>query len=98
MRIVETWSTQQFKTTIYAMERWHYVEFEAGPMKQGFKFMKESHPSTAEVKEALNQPFLDEVYRTFEKMFLIKKMVFMDQCQLLGQQFQSLQVQLYQSN
>jgi len=51
MRIVETWSTQQFKTTIYAMERWHYVEFEAGPMKQGFKFMKESHPSTAKSKK-----------------------------------------------
>ena len=70
MRIVETWSTQQFKTTIYAMERWHYVEFEAGPMKQGFKFMKESHPSIGEVKEALTQPFLEEVYSTFEKMFL----------------------------
>ena len=70
MRIVETWSTKQFKTTIYAMERWHYVEFEAGPMKHGFKFMKESHPTVSDVKEALTLPFLEEVYATFEKMFL----------------------------
>jgi hypothetical protein len=39
-------------------------------MKQGFKFMKESHPSVSEVKEALTAPFLEEVYSTFEKMFL----------------------------
>ena len=70
MRIVESWSTKQFKTTIYAMERWHYVEFEAGPMKQGFKFMKESHPAVGAVKDALTEVFLAEVYATFEKMFL----------------------------
>ena len=70
MRIVESWSTKQFKTTIYAMERWHYVEFEAGRMKQGFKFMKESHPAVGDVKDALTEAFLAEVYATFEKMFL----------------------------
>ena len=70
MRIVETWSTKQFKTTIYAMERWHVVEFEAGPMKQGFKFMKDSHPAVSDVKDALTEGFLAEVYATFEKMYL----------------------------
>lgn len=70
MRIVESWSTKQFKTTIYAMERWHYVEFEAGPMKQGFKFMKDSHPAVGDVKDALTEGFLAEVYATFEKMYL----------------------------
>lgn len=70
MRIVETWTTKQFKTTIYAMERWHVVEFEAGPMKQSFKFMKESHPAVAEVKEALTTPFLDGVYKSFEQMYV----------------------------
>ncbi|MAZ96827.1 MAG: hypothetical protein CMP53_04815 [Flavobacteriales bacterium] len=69
MRIVETWSTKQFKTTIYAMERWHYVEFEAGPMKQGFKFMKDTHPTAAQVKEALNDNFLDGIYQNFEQMY-----------------------------
>jgi len=70
MRIVETWTTKQFKTTIYAMERWHVVEFEAGPMKQSFKFMKESYPAVAEVKQALTAPFLDGVYKSFEQMYL----------------------------
>jgi hypothetical protein len=70
MRIVESWSTKQFKTTIYAMERWHYVEFEAGPMKQGFKFMKDSHPAVGDVKDALTEGFLAEVYATFEKMYI----------------------------
>jgi hypothetical protein len=70
MRIVESWSTKQFKTTIYAMERWHVVEFEAGPMKQAYKFMKESHPAVGDVKDALTEGFLAEVYATFEKMYL----------------------------
>jgi len=52
------------------MERWHYVEFEAGPMKQGFKFMKDSHPVVGDVKDALTESFLAEVYATFEKMYL----------------------------
>lgn len=73
MRIVESWSTPQFKTTIYAMERWHYVEFEAGPMKQGYKFMKDRYETVAEVKSALSDAFLAEVYSAFEKMFLAFK-------------------------
>ena len=52
------------------MERWHYVEFEAGPMKQGFKFMKDSHPVVGDVKDALTEGFLAGVYATFEKMYL----------------------------
>lgn len=55
------------------MERWHYVEFEAGPMKQGFKFMKNSHPSVGDVKDSLTEGFLAEVYATFEKMYLNMK-------------------------
>ena len=70
MRIVESWSNKQFKTTIYAMERWHVVEFEAGPMKQAYKYMKETHPTVSNVKDALTDPFLAEVYATFEKMYL----------------------------
>jgi len=52
------------------MERWHVVEFEAGPMKQAYKFMKESHPAVGDVKDALTERFLAEVYSTFEKMYL----------------------------
>ena len=47
------------------MERWH-VEFEAGP-KQAYKFMKDTLYS-AMVKEALNDTFLEGVYKNFEQM------------------------------
>ena len=67
MRIVESWNTKQFKTTIYAMERWHVVEFEAGPMKQAYKFMKDTHPTPAKVKEALNDTLLKESTRTLSR-------------------------------
>lgn len=69
MRIVESWTTKQFKTTIYAMERWHYVEFEAGPMKQGFKFMKDQFPAVGDIKNAMTPAFLEGVYRNFEEMY-----------------------------
>ncbi len=52
------------------MERWHYVEFEAGPMKQGFKFMKDAHPAPADVKSALTDEFLDGVYTIFNQMYV----------------------------
>lgn len=52
------------------MERWHVVEFEAGPMKQAYKFMKDSHPAVGDVKESLTEGFLAGVYATFEKMYL----------------------------
>ncbi|MEY2963022.1 MAG: hypothetical protein RL754_283 [Bacteroidota bacterium] len=70
MRVVETWHTKQYKTTIYAMERWHYVEFEAGPMKQGYKFMKDTHPSVADIKDALTPAFQEAIYKHFEAMYL----------------------------
>ena len=59
MRIVESWNTKQFKTTIYAMERWHVVEFEAGPMKQAYKVIKDTHPTPANGIEALYDTFLE---------------------------------------
>ena len=65
MRIVETWSTKQFKTTIYAMERWYVVEFEAGPMKQAYKFMKDSHPAVGDVKKSPNRRILGGSLRYF---------------------------------
>lgn len=73
MRIVESWSTKEFKTTIYSMDLWFTVEFEAGPMKQSFKFMKSTYPGVSHVKSALRPEFLGEVYASFEKMYLAFK-------------------------
>lgn len=73
MRIVESWTTKEFKTTIYSMDLWFTVEFEAGPMKQAYKFMKATYPTVGAVKDALRPEFLAEVYASFEKMFLAFK-------------------------
>ena len=55
------------------MERWHVVEFEAGPMKQAYKFMKDSHPSPAAVKEALTDTFLAGVQADARALELLKQ-------------------------
>ena len=69
MRIAESWNTPQYRVVIYTLETAWYVEFEAGPMKQGYKFNKEKWPTLQAVKDALTTNFLTEVYTCFEKMY-----------------------------
>jgi hypothetical protein len=69
MRIAETWNTPQYRVFIYTLETAWYVEFEAGPMKQGYKFSKEKFPGLMDVKNALTETFMGEVYAHFNSMF-----------------------------
>jgi hypothetical protein len=69
MRIAESWTLPQYRIVVYTLDTSWYVEFEAGPMKQGYKLSKEKYASLAAVKEALDTPFLDAVYEHFNKMF-----------------------------
>ena len=39
-------------------------------MKQAYKFMKDTHPSPAAVKEALTDAYLAGVYKNFEQMYV----------------------------
>lgn len=73
MRIAESWTTPQYKISIYTLDTHWYVEFEAGPMKQGYKFNKEKFPSIVDVKNAMTEEFLSEVYQHFNGMFLSLK-------------------------
>ncbi len=73
MRIAETLNTPQFRIVIYTLDNTWYVEFEAGPMKQGYKMQKEKFPAIADVKNALNEIFLSEVYQHFNGMFISLK-------------------------
>lgn len=75
MRIAESWTTKQFRVVIYTLETQWYVEFEAGPMKQGYKFSKEKYATLADVHEALSPAFQTEVYEHFNRMFLSLKKV-----------------------
>ena len=75
MRIADSWNTPQYRVVIYTLETAWYVEFEAGPMKQGYKFSKEKWFGLQQVKEALTVDFLTEVYGSFENMYKsIKKL------------------------
>jgi hypothetical protein len=69
MRIADSWKTQQFRTVVYTLETAWYVEFEAGPMKQGYKFSKEKYPALQDVKNALSAAFTSQVYTHFESMY-----------------------------
>jgi hypothetical protein len=69
MRIADAWNTPQYRVVIYTLENNWYVEFEAGPMKQGYKMSKEKWPNLQSVKEALSVDFLTDVYARFESMY-----------------------------
>lgn len=69
MRIAESFTTPQYRVVIYTLDTAWYVEFEAGPMKQGYKLKKEKHPSLEAVKNALSENFMAEVYAHFNAMF-----------------------------
>ncbi len=73
MRIAESITTPQFRIVIYTLDTSWYVEFEAGPMKQGYKWSKEKVLSLADVKNILDENFLAEVYSHFNNMFLTLK-------------------------
>ena len=73
MRIAESWNTPQYRVVIYTLDAAWYVEFEAGPMKQGYKWTKEKCPSIVDVKNAMTEEFLTEVYSHFNAMFLSLK-------------------------
>lgn len=69
MRIAEAWTTPQFRIAIYTLDLHWYVEFEAGPMKQGYKFSKEKYPALPDVKNLIASGFSDAVYNHFNNMF-----------------------------
>lgn len=73
MRIADTILSPRFKTVIYTLENHWYVEFEAGPMKQGYKLSKEKYPALGDVHQVLSVSFLDGVYQQFNQMFGLLK-------------------------
>jgi hypothetical protein len=64
------------KIMVYGLDRWYYIEIEAGPMKQGYKFDKEAFTGLNELEQHLSQHgFWDAVYAQFEQMYLAFKPV-----------------------
>ena len=69
MRIVDTIAHPSMRIIIYALEKHFYVEFEAGPMKQGFRFSKEQMNGIEGVKTLLDNRFVAEVESRFGEMY-----------------------------
>jgi hypothetical protein len=69
MRIADTVIHPRMRIIIYALEKHFYVEFEAGPMKQGFRFSKEQMNGVNGVKALLNDGFVAEVENRFGEMY-----------------------------
>jgi hypothetical protein len=73
MRIVEIIPHQTFKISLFVTEKEFVLQFEAGPMIQTYKYSKDIYPSALEVKQAINDVFLDKVHDLFNEMFLNRK-------------------------
>lgn len=69
MRVLGSIPHPRFKITAFTLERFYYVEIEAGPMKQGYKLHKEHFASLAEIAAFMDDNFLGETNRLFEEMY-----------------------------
>lgn len=70
MRQVGTIAHNRYKIIVYATEQYFYVEAEAGPMKQCFKFLKDDITNLGELEVLFTSQFKDAIYETFNTMFV----------------------------
>lgn len=69
MRIVGTLPHPRFRIVVYELDKHLYVEFEAGPMKQGYKWPKAKMKSLGTVQAAMDEDFLLAVEERFNAMY-----------------------------
>jgi hypothetical protein len=70
MRVVDTISHPHFKITVFGTDLYFYIEIEAGPMKQAYKFNKSQTENLEQLKMRLDSEFLGKVHDSFNKMYL----------------------------
>ncbi len=68
MRVADSISHPRMRIIIYTLDKHYYVEFEAGPMKQGFRFSKEQTGGTEGVKRIVEGALCDNVEARFHQM------------------------------
>jgi hypothetical protein len=69
MRQVGTLPHPQYKIVVYGAEHYFYVEIEAGPMKQCYKFKKDLVANLTELESLFTPEFKAEIYEGFNTMF-----------------------------
>ena len=69
MRILGTIPNAEFRIVVYELESHLYTEFEAGPMKQGYKWPKSKFNGIPAVQLVLDAVFLSKVKSRFNEMY-----------------------------
>lgn len=73
MRSVGRIPHPKFRIEVYSQEQYFYVEIEAGPMKQCYKFSKDQVANLDVVQKVLDEDFLTRCYTRFEDMYTTQK-------------------------
>ena len=68
MRVADTIPHPRMRIIIYTLDKHYYVEFEAGPMKQGFRFSKEQTGGAEGVKRIVEGDLCNNVEARFHQM------------------------------
>lgn len=69
MRVLANIPHPTYSITAFTLEKYYYIEIEAGPMKQCYKLHKETTDGLEGIKKWLSGGFLEEVQRIFEEMY-----------------------------
>lgn len=69
MRVLGHIPHPTYKITAYTLDRYYYVEIEAGPMKQCYKLHQESTPGMVGIQKWLDKEFTSSLQSVFENMY-----------------------------
>ncbi len=75
MRIVGRIPHPEFSISVFEMNEKFVVKFEAGPMEQTFKFLKEGLSSMESIEALFDEEFINNIRSRFEGMYLDMKRV-----------------------
>lgn len=70
MRIIDSIPHPSISISIFQMNDKYMVKFEAGPMEQTFKFLVEDVRTVDQLKQKINEAFIEKVRLRFNDMFL----------------------------
>jgi hypothetical protein len=75
MRIIANIPHPSVSISVFQMNDKYIVKFEAGPMEQSFKFLTTEVGGVEELKQLINEDFIETVRKRFNDMYLQLKAV-----------------------
>lgn len=70
MRVIDTIAHPNFKITVFGTDLYFYVEIEAGPMKQCYKFSKNQVENLEQLRATFDDAYLLKIHQHFNAMYL----------------------------